>query len=85
MNLETQIKQMIIDSLGLEDMTAEDIETDAPLFGDDGLGLDSVDALELGLAVQKTFGFQLDGEKDNLRDHFASVATLADFIRSRQA
>ncbi|WP_107688352.1 phosphopantetheine-binding protein [Neisseria wadsworthii] len=85
MNLETQIKQMIIDSLGLEDMTAGDIETDAPLFGDDGLGLDSVDALELGLAVQKTFGFQLDGEKDNLRDHFASVATLADFIRSRQA
>ena len=84
MTLETQIKQMIIDSLGLEDITAEDIETDAPLFGDDGLGLDSVDALELGLAVQKTFGFQLDGEKDNLRDHFASVTTLADFIRSRQ-
>ncbi|MDO4225951.1 MULTISPECIES: phosphopantetheine-binding protein [Neisseria] len=84
MTLETQIKQMIIDSLGLEDITAEDIETDAPLFGDDGLGLDSVDALELGLAVQKTFGFQLDGEKDNLRDHFASVQTLADFIRSRQ-
>ncbi|WP_373700778.1 phosphopantetheine-binding protein [Neisseria dentiae] len=84
MTLETQIKQMIIDSLGLEDITAEDIETDAPLFGDDGLGLDSVDALELGLAVQKTFGLQLDGEKDNLRDHFASVQTLADFIRSRQ-
>ena len=84
MTLETQIKQMIIDSLGLEDITAEDIETDAPLFGDDGLGLDSVDALELGLAVQKTFGFQLDGEKDNLRDHFASVKTLADFIRSGQ-
>ncbi|MDO4907350.1 phosphopantetheine-binding protein [Neisseria sp.] len=84
MTLETQIKQMIIDSLGLEDITAEDIETDAPLFGDDGLGLDSVDALELGLAVQKTFGFQLDGEKDNLREHFASVQTLADFIRSRQ-
>ena len=48
MTLETQIKQMIIDSLGLEDITAEDIDTDAPLFGDDGLGLDSVYALELG-------------------------------------
>ena len=83
MTLETQIKHMIIDSLGLEDITAEEIETDAPLFGD-GLGLDSVDALELGLAVQKNFGFQLDGEKDNLRDHFASLKTLADFIRSRQ-
>lgn len=85
MTLETQIKQMIIDSLGLEDITTDDIDTDAPLFGDEGLGLDSVDALELGLAVQKTFGFQLDGEKDNLREHFASVKTLADFIRSRQA
>lgn len=85
MSLENQIKELIIDSLGLEDLTAADIETDAPLFGDDGLGLDSVDALELGLAVQKAFGFQLDGEKQNLRDHFASVQTLADFVRSQQA
>ena len=85
MSLENQIKQLIIDSLGLEDLTAADIETDAPLFGDDGLGLDSEDALELGLAVQKAFGFQLDGEKENLRDHFASVQTLADFVRSQQA
>ena len=84
MTLETQIKQMIIDSLGLEDISAADIAIDAPLFGDEGLGLDSVDALELGLAVQKTFGFQLDGEKDQLRNHFASVQTLADFVRSRQ-
>ena len=85
MTLETQIKQMIIDSLGLEDISADDIDTEAPLFGDDGLGLDSVDALELGLAVQKTFNFQLDGEKDKLREHFTSVKTLADFVRSRQA
>ena len=85
MTLETQIKQMIIDSLGLEDISADDIDTEAPLFGDDGLGLDSVDALELGLAVQKTFNFQFDGEKDKLREHFTSVNTLADFVRSRQA
>ena len=85
MNLESQIKQSIIDSLGLEDITEADIDTDAPLFGDEGLGLDSVDALELGLAVQKAFGFQMDGEKENLREHFASVQTLADFIRSKQA
>ena len=85
MTLETQIKQMIIDSLGLEDISADDIGTYAPLFGDDGLGLDSVDALELGLAVQKTFNFQFDGEKDKLREHFTSVKTLADFVRSRQA
>ncbi|MDO5058409.1 MAG: phosphopantetheine-binding protein [Neisseria sp.] len=84
-NLDTQIKQLIIDSLGLEDMTAADIDSEAPLFGDEGLGLDSVDALELGLAVQKAFGFQLDSEKENLREHFANVNTLAAFIQSRQA
>lgn len=84
MELEQQLKQLIIDSLALEDITVEDIDTDAPLFGDDGLGLDSVDALELGLAVQKTFGLQLDSEQQNLREHFESVATLASFIRSHK-
>ncbi|WP_049261278.1 phosphopantetheine-binding protein [Neisseria bacilliformis] len=84
-DLEHQIKQLIIDSLALEDITPADIGSEDPLFGGDGLGLDSVDALELGLAVQKTFGFQLDGEKDNLRDNFANVKTLAEFVRSRQA
>ena len=84
-HLENQIKQLIIDSLGLEDITVADIGSEDPLFGDDGLGLDSVDALELGLAVQKTFGFQLDGENDNLRENFANVKTLAEFVKSRQA
>ena len=84
-DLEHQIKQLIIDSLALEDITPVDIGSEEPLFGDEGLGLDSVDALELGLAVQKTFGFQLDGENDNLRDNFANVKTLAEFVRSRQA
>ena len=85
MNLESQIKQLIIDSLGLEDITEADIDTDAPLFGDEGLGLDSADALELGLAVQKAFGFQMNGAHEHLREHFASVQTLAEFIRSKQA
>ena len=84
-DLEHQIKQLIIDSLALEDITPADIGNEEPLFGDEGLGLDSVDALELGLAVQKTFGFQLDGENDNLRDNFANVKTLAEFVRNRQA
>jgi len=83
MQLEQQLKQLIIDSLALEDISIEDIETDMPLFSSEGLGLDSVDALELGLAVQKTFGLQLDGEQTQLRDHFESVATLAHFIRTQ--
>ena len=53
-NLENEVKALIIEALNLEDMTPEDIETDAPLFGE-GLGLDSIDALELGLAVKKRF------------------------------
>lgn len=84
MELELQLKQLIIDSLALEDMSVEEIDTDAPLFGDDGLGLDSVDALELGLAVQKTFGLQLDSERHNLNEYFESVATLAQFIRMQK-
>ena len=83
-DLKNDIKQLIIDALGLEDISVSDIGDEQTLFGD-GLGLDSVDALELGLAVQKAFGFQMDGEKENLREHFASVQTLADFIRSKQA
>ena len=53
MQLEQQLKQLIIDSLALEDISIDDIETDMPSFSSEGLGLDSVDALELGLAVQK--------------------------------
>ena len=78
MQLEQQLKQLIIDSLALEDISIEDIETDMPLFSSEGLGL------ELGLAVQKTFGLQLDGEQTQLRDYFESVATLAHFIRTQK-
>ena len=83
--LEYQSKQVIFECLALEDITAADIGSEDALFGDGGLGLDSVDALELGLAVQKHFGFRLDGEQDNLREHFANVKTLAAFVKNRQA
>lgn len=79
--LEQEIKQMIINALELEDITAADIETDAPLFGD-GLGLDSIDALELGLALQKRYGITLNAESDDMRSHFYSVKTLAALVDS---
>lgn len=85
MQLEEQLKQLIIDSLSLEDISPEDIENDMPLFDAEGLGLDSVDALELGLAVQKTFGLQLDGEQQQVRHYFESVNTLAEFIRTQKS
>ena len=84
-DLKQEIKQLIIDSLGLEDLTPADIGDEEALFGDSGLGLDSVDALELGLAVQKRFGFQLDGESQELRDSFANVSTLTAFVQKHRA
>jgi len=80
--LHNEIKQLIIDALNLEDMTVEEIETEAPLFGD-GLGLDSIDALELGLAIKKKYNIVIDADDSNTRQHFASVANLATYISSQ--
>ncbi|MDC5838738.1 phosphopantetheine-binding protein [Vibrio europaeus] len=80
--LHNEIKQLIIDSLNLEDLTIDDIETDAPLFGD-GLGLDSIDALELGLAIKKKYNIVIDADDSNTREHFASVSNLAKYISSQ--
>lgn len=81
--LEHDIKLMIIETLGLEDMQPQDIDSQAGLFGD-GLGLDSVDALELGLALQKRFGVTIDPETRHMRDHFATVASLSRYIRAQR-
>ncbi|EEX94531.1 acyl carrier protein [Vibrio orientalis CIP 102891 = ATCC 33934] len=80
--LHNEIKQLIIDALNLEDLTIEDIETDAPLFGD-GLGLDSIDALELGLAIKKKYNIVIDADDSNTREHFASVSNLASYISAQ--
>ncbi|MFC2570270.1 phosphopantetheine-binding protein [Cardiobacterium hominis] len=82
--LKLQLKQLIIDKLGLEDITPADIGDNTALFADDGLGLDSVDALELGLAIQKTFNFPMENDAQTLRDHFYSVDTLAAWIEYKQ-
>lgn len=78
---ELEIKQLIIDVLQLEDVTPADIDSDAPLFGE-GLGLDSIDALELGVAIQKRYGVRLSAKSEETRRHFASVRTLAILIES---
>ncbi|MFG0605479.1 acyl carrier protein [Vibrio mimicus] len=80
--LHNEIKQLIIDSLNLEDITIDDIETESPLFGD-GLGLDSIDALELGLALKKKYNIVIDADDNNTRQHFASVAKLASYVSSQ--
>jgi acyl carrier protein len=79
--LEPRIKRLIVEALMLEDIKPEDIETDAPLFVE-GLGLDSIDALELALAVHKEFGVKTSPDDERNREYFFSVASLAEFIRN---
>jgi acyl carrier protein len=79
--LEDEIKELIIDALQLEDVTAAEIDSDAPLFVE-GLGLDSIDALELGVAIQKRYGITLSASSEENRRHFASVRALATMIES---
>ena len=74
-NDDDEIKQLIIDVLQLEDIAPNDIDSDAPLFVD-GLGLDSIDALELGVAIQKRYGITLPADSEDTRRHFASVRAL---------
>ena len=81
--LETEIKTLIIDSLGLEDVTVDDIQSQAPLFGE-GLALDSIDALELGLALKNKYNVRLDGDSSETRRHFHSVASLAEFVLAQR-
>jgi len=83
-NLVHEIKQLIIDALGLEDISVNDIGDDQTLFGE-GLGLDSVDALELGLAIQKKYGIKIDADAKDTRNHFSNVASLAAFVTAKQA
>lgn len=81
--LEEEVKQLIIDVLQLEDMTPADIEAGAPLFVE-GLGLDSIDALELGVALQKRYGITLSADSEETRRHFASVRALATMISGQR-
>lgn len=82
-SLELRIKRLIVDALMLEDVKPEDIETDAPLFVE-GLGLDSIDALELALAMHKEFGVRTEADDERNREIFRSVASLAAFVRAEK-
>lgn len=80
-NLTLELKNMIIDALELEDIPADDIIDSEPLFVD-GLGLDSIDALEIGLALQKKYGIKLKADSKETHSHFASINALAALVES---
>jgi acyl carrier protein len=82
-SVEDEVKQLIIDVLQLEDITPANIDADAPLFVD-GLGLDPIDGLELGVALHKRYGISLSDDAEEVRRHFASVRSLGAMIASRR-
>lgn len=82
--LERELKALIVDALKLEDIEPGEIDSEEPLFGE-GLGLDSIDALELGVALRKAYGIKIESVTDEVKQHFANVRALARFIQSQRA
>ncbi len=82
-DLELEIKNLIISSLELEDILPEEIDSEEALFTE-GLGLDSIDALELGMIIQKFYGVKINSDDENIKTHFASVKNLAKFVKAHR-
>ena len=83
--LHRELKVFIIETMNLEDISPEEIGDDTLLFADEGLGLDSIDALELVLALKKKYGIALEANDEASRAHLRSVAALAALIREKRA
>lgn len=81
---ELALAQLMVESLNLEEVAAEAIDPEAPLFGA-GLGLDSIDALELSLAISKQYGFQLRSDNDDNRRIFGSLRALSAHVEANKA
>lgn len=81
---ETELAELLVESLNLDGVAASDIDPEAPLFGD-GLGLDSIDALELALAIGKKYGFQLRSDGEENRRIFASLRALSEHVQAHRA
>ncbi len=82
-DLEEELKQLIVTSLQLDDVNASAIDSTAPLFGS-GLGLDSIDALELAVALSKKYGVHLQADDEQNREVFASIQALASFVQENR-
>ena len=82
-DIELELKQLIIDTLMLEDITPDDIKSEESLFVE-GLGLDSIDALELGVALQKKYGVQISANAEENKQYFASIKALAAMVAEKK-
>lgn len=82
-NLVEELKQHIIEELNLEDTTPADIDAAAPLFGDEGLGLDSIDALEITMLLEKYYNIKITDHKQ-AREIYSSINSIAEYIKANQ-
>ncbi len=80
---EHELAGLIVEALNLEDLEPEEIEPESPLFGDE-YGLDSIDALELALAISKNYGFQLKSDDERNRQVFASLRSLSEHVETNR-
>lgn len=78
-----KLKSQLIEALNLEEVTPADIDPEAPLFGEDGLGLDSIDALEIILILERNYGLRIENPKEG-KHIFYSVKTLAEYITANR-
>ncbi len=82
MDIKNELKQLIIESLELDGVSPDDIQNDEPLFGE-GLGLDSIDALELGMAIKRKYNITMSSNKEENKKFFYSIDTLNDYIEGK--
>lgn len=82
-DLERQLKELVVTALNLEDITPEQIGSEEALFGD-GLGLDSIDGLELGMAIRKAYNIKIESVNEETRKIFSSIRTIARFIAAQK-
>ena len=82
MSLKEELKELIIDTLELEEISPDDISDEEPLFVD-GLGLDSIDALELGMALKRKYNIDMSSNKEGNKKYFYSINTLSEFVEAK--
>lgn len=83
-SLKLEIKRLLIDALDLEHLTPADIDDDAPLFDTDGVGLDSIDALEIGIVLRQHYQLTISADDESVRGYFRSISTLATFVANNR-
>jgi len=83
-SLKLELKRLLLAALDLEDMQPEDIDDDAPLFETDGVGLDSIDALEIGIVLREHYQLNIAANDEHAREHFRSINTLVALVASQR-